>query len=95
MTPARRSVLKLLAAAPVAAQVSTAAPALAAPRTAPAPSAAPGIVKPLPPELFTIRGTNAEANFAALRDTGLHTPVERFFVRNHTTTPSWTPLPGA
>ncbi|WP_069629394.1 sulfite oxidase, partial [Streptomyces niveus] len=48
-----------------------------------------------PPELFTVRGTNAEANFAALRDTGVHTPVERFFVRNHTSTPvldkgSWT-----
>ncbi|MFD9870022.1 sulfite oxidase [Streptomyces niveus] len=87
MTPARRSVLKLLAAAPVAARAGTATPALAAPRAAPAPSAAPGIVKPLPPELFTIRGTNAEADFAALRDTGLHTPVERFFVRNHTATP--------
>lgn len=91
MTPARRSLLKLLAASPVAAQVATAPPATAAP----APRVAPGIVKPLPPELFTIRGTNAEANFAALRDTGVHTPVERFFVRNHTSTPvldkgSWT-----
>ncbi|MET4924071.1 sulfite oxidase [Streptomyces sp. PSRA5] len=92
MTPARRSVLKMLAATPVASlasQVATAAPATAAP------ALAPGIVKPLPPELFTIRGTNAEANFAALRGTGLHTPVERFFVRNHTSTPvldkgSWT-----
>lgn len=90
MTPARRSLLKLLAAAPVApvaAQIAAAAPAAAAP---PAPSAGPtvpGIVKPLPPELFTVRGTNAEANFAALRDTGRHTPVERFFVRNHTATP--------
>ncbi|MFC8074213.1 sulfite oxidase [Streptomyces sp. NPDC057307] len=86
MTPARRSVLKMLAAAPVASvasQVVTATPVTAAP----APPAAPGIVKPLPPELFTIRGTNAEANFAALRDTGPHTPVERFFVRNHTSTP--------
>lgn len=88
MTPARRSVLKLLAATPVAAQVATATPATAtATPTTPAPRAAPGIVKPLPPELFTIRGTNAEANFAALGDTGLHTPVERFFVRNHTSTP--------
>lgn len=44
-------------------------------------------MKPLPPELFTVRGTNAEANFAALRSTGLLTPADRFFVRNHTVTP--------
>ncbi|MFF3213360.1 sulfite oxidase [Streptomyces sp. NPDC002886] len=50
-------------------------------------AAAPGTVKPLPPELFTIRGTNAETNFAALRDTGPLTPIDRFFVRNHTVTP--------
>ncbi|MGW6353577.1 sulfite oxidase, partial [Streptomyces sp. NPDC055080] len=42
---------------------------------------------PLPPELFTVRGTNAETNFAALRSTGLLTPADRFFVRNHTATP--------
>ncbi|MFD3548360.1 sulfite oxidase [Streptomyces sp. NPDC058655] len=52
-----------------------------------APAALPGIVKPLPPELFTVRGTNAETNFAALRGTGQLTPVDRFFVRNHTATP--------
>jgi DMSO/TMAO reductase YedYZ molybdopterin-dependent catalytic subunit len=56
---------------------------------------APGIVKPLPEEWFTVRGTNAETRFAALAGTGLHTPAERFFVRNHTSTPvldadSWT-----
>lgn len=45
------------------------------------------MVKPLPPELFTVRGTNAETNFSALRDTGLLTPADRFFVRNHTATP--------
>ncbi|MFG3258392.1 sulfite oxidase [Streptomyces sp. NPDC048172] len=48
---------------------------------------APGIVKPLPPELFTVRGTNAETRFEALRGTGFHTPLDRFFVRNHTATP--------
>ncbi|GAA1357308.1 sulfite oxidase [Streptomyces beijiangensis] len=85
MIPARRAVLKLLAAAPVAAQLGYAAPSFAA--TAAPGIAAPGIVKPLPPELFTVRGTNAETNFAALRSTGLHTPVDRFFVRNHTSTP--------
>lgn len=47
----------------------------------------PGVVKPLPEELFTVRGTNAETNWAALRDTGYLTPADRFFVRNHTTTP--------
>lgn len=84
MSPAldRRDLLKLLAAAPLAAHL--AAPTSAA--AAPAP-AAPGIVKPLPPELFTIRGTNAETNFTALRSTGLHTPADHFFVRNHTSTP--------
>ncbi|MFI6079557.1 sulfite oxidase [Streptomyces sp. NPDC051217] len=90
MTPARRSLLKLLAAvpvAPVAAQIAAATPATAVPRVPSAGPSVPGIVKPLPPELFTVRGTNAEANFAALRDTGRHTPVERFFVRNHTATP--------
>lgn len=46
-----------------------------------------GIVKPLPPELFTIRGTNAETNWPALKDTGYLTPADRFFVRNHTATP--------
>ncbi|MBB5936260.1 sulfite oxidase [Streptomyces zagrosensis] len=80
MTSARRTVLKLLATAPVAAHVARATPAAAAEPT-------PGIVKPLPPELFTVRGSNAETRFAALRGTGYHTPVDRFFVRNHTSTP--------
>ncbi|MEV5972470.1 sulfite oxidase [Streptomyces sp. NPDC051921] len=56
--------------------------------TAGAPSlAAPGILKPLPPEYFTLRGTNAEARYETLKDTGVLTPVDRFFVRNHTSTP--------
>lgn len=80
--PARRSLLKLLAAAPAASALgglATATPATAA--------TVPGIVKPLPPELFTIRGTNAESRFDAFRSTGLLTPTDRFFVRNHTSTP--------
>ncbi|MGW2013438.1 sulfite oxidase [Streptomyces sp. NPDC001927] len=80
--PARRSLLKLLAAAPTASALgglATATPAKAA--------TTPGILKPLPPELFTIRGTNAESRFDAFQDTGLLTPTERFFVRNHTSTP--------
>ncbi|MEU5371980.1 sulfite oxidase [Streptomyces sp. NPDC005951] len=77
----RRDLLKLMAAASAAVPLaSVAAPARAA-------DALPGVVKPLPPELFTLRGTNAETNFAALRGTGLLTPADRFFVRNHTATP--------
>lgn len=77
----RRDLLKLVAAASAAAPLaSVATPARAA-------DGLPGVVKPLPPELFTLRGTNAETNFAALRDTGPLTPTDRFFVRNHTATP--------
>ncbi|MEU3397973.1 sulfite oxidase [Streptomyces filamentosus] len=80
--PARRSLLKALTAVPAgAALAGTAAPAAAAPL------AAPGIVKPLPEAHFTVRGTNAEARFDALGDTGPLTPAARFFVRNHTSTP--------
>ncbi|OPC84008.1 sulfite oxidase [Embleya scabrispora] len=78
--PGRRDVLKMLAAAGALSVLPTTGAFAAG-------SAAPGIVKPLPSELFTVRGTNAESNFAALRDTGYLTPVERFFVRNHTSTP--------
>ncbi|MEO3974842.1 sulfite oxidase [Streptomyces sp. CAU 1734] len=88
--PGRRALLKLLGAAPVATAIPLTAgsPASAAPAApAPAPAVAPGIVKPLPPELFTIRGTNAETKVTALRDTGVLTPADRFFVRNHTSTP--------
>ncbi|MDX5576805.1 sulfite oxidase [Streptomyces griseus] len=77
----RRDLLKLVAAASAAVPLaSVAAPARAA-------DGLPGVVKPLPPELFTLRGTNAETNFDALRNTGLLTPADRFFVRNHTATP--------
>ncbi|MER5613860.1 sulfite oxidase [Streptomyces sp. NPDC002215] len=88
----RRDLLRLLAAASAAGPLAgLAAPAYAAPAagtpSAPSAPSAPGIVKPLPPEVFTVRGTNAETNFAALRRTGLLTPADRFFVRNHTVTP--------
>ncbi|MGW6942431.1 sulfite oxidase [Streptomyces xanthophaeus] len=84
----RRDLLRLFAAGAAAGAVGlgAAAPAAAAGAAAGA-AAAPGTVKPLPPELFTLRGTNAETNFAALRGTGPLTPVDRFFVRNHTVTP--------
>ncbi|MFB7471809.1 sulfite oxidase [Kitasatospora sp. NPDC056184] len=82
------------AAAPVPAPT----PAPVTPQGAPVGAAAaagpvPGIVKPLPAEWFVPRGTNAEMRFDALRvgadgaPVGRHVPVERFFVRNHTSTP--------
>ncbi|MFB7368712.1 sulfite oxidase [Streptomyces sp. NPDC056222] len=80
--PDRRSLLKVLAAAPAASMLG--GPAAAAPATA---ASGPGIVKQLPPELFTIRGTNAESRFDSFANTGLLTPTDRFFVRNHTSTP--------
>ena len=79
---ARRDVLRLAAAAGLAAAVPIALPA---PRARAA--TAPGIVKPVPDDVFTVRGTNAETRFDALADTGHLTPASHFFVRNHTTTP--------
>ncbi|MBV1942667.1 sulfite oxidase [Streptomyces sp. BV286] len=73
----RRRLLTLLAATAAGTAVGTTRPAHA--------SAGP-IVKPLPPEWFIQRGTNAETRWEALRTTGHHTPNERFFVRNHTAT---------
>ncbi|MFD4526543.1 sulfite oxidase [Streptomyces sp. NPDC058470] len=90
---ARRDMLRLLAAAGLTTAVSTAfgapaAAATAANATSVSPSATvPGIVKPLPDEWFTARGTNAETRFASLAGTGYHTPNDHFFVRNHTSTP--------
>lgn len=79
---ARRDLLRLAAAAGLA----TAVPAVwHAPRAHAATS--PGIVKPLPDDVFTVRGTNAETRFDALADTGPLTPASHFFIRNHTATP--------
>lgn len=74
----RRRLLTLLAA-------TAAGTALGSPRSARAAGA--GIVKPLPPEWFIERGTNAETRWEALHGTGHHVPNEMFFVRNHTATP--------
>jgi DMSO/TMAO reductase YedYZ molybdopterin-dependent catalytic subunit len=50
--------------------------------------AAPGpIVKPLPPELFHVYGSNAEMRWEAMTGQGYTVPVDRFFVRDHTVTP--------
>ena len=45
------------------------------------------IRKPLPAEHFIEHGENAEMRWSALRDQGHLVPTERFFVRNHTSTP--------
>ncbi|BCJ49517.1 sulfite oxidase [Actinoplanes sp. NBRC 14428] len=79
----RRDLLKLTAAAGIAA-----APAPAASASASAAAAAAGpILKPLPPELFTVLGTNAEMRWLAMAGQDYLVPVDRFFVRNHTRTP--------
>ena len=74
----RRRLLTLLAATAAGTALGATPSAHAADRP---------IVKSLPPEWFIERGTNAETRWEALRGTGLHTPNERFFVRNHTATP--------
>ncbi len=51
-----------------------------------------GIVKKLPPEWFERLGTNAEMKWQAMADEGYLTPVEKFFVRNHTATELVDPL---
>jgi DMSO/TMAO reductase YedYZ molybdopterin-dependent catalytic subunit len=79
----RRDLMRLAAALGVGGAIGTATPASAA---------AGPIVKPLPPELFTVFGTNAETRWEALKDTGHLVPVDRFFVRNHTSTPIIDPV---
>ncbi|WP_084518085.1 sulfite oxidase [Microtetraspora niveoalba] len=54
---------------------------------APAVEAGRPIVKPLPPELFDVHGSCAEMRWEAMRGRGYHVPNDRFFVRNHTSTP--------
>ena len=45
------------------------------------------IVKPLPPEWFVDYGNNAEMRWDAVAELGYRIPNDRFFVRDHTTTP--------
>jgi DMSO/TMAO reductase YedYZ molybdopterin-dependent catalytic subunit len=75
----RRELIQLAAAA-----------ALLAPRSAFA-QVAPAILKPLPPEWFVDHGTNAEMLWETVRGLGHAIPNERFFVRNHTRTPTIDP----
>ncbi|HEY0000352.1 MAG TPA: sulfite oxidase [Actinoplanes sp.] len=78
----RRDLLKLTSAVGAAAATGAVAGA------SPAAAADGPIVKPLPPELFTVLGTNAEMRWSAMRGQGYHVPIDRFFVRNHTSTPT-------
>ena len=56
---------------------------------APAARAAGGpIVKPLPPDWFIDYGTNAEMRWSSVYDQGYITSNDRFFVRDHTSTPT-------
>ncbi len=50
-------------------------------------AAANPIVKPLPPEWFINYGTNAEMRWDAVAGLGYEIPNERFFVRDHVSTP--------
>ena len=86
--PSRRGLFRLSAGAAGAglgAAIAGAAAPLA--RAAGPAAAATGIVKPTPPELFIDHGTNAETRWEAMRGQGYLTPADRFFVRNHTSTP--------
>ncbi len=75
----RRDLLRLTAAGGLALAAAAAAPGTA--------QAADPIVKPVPPELFYVYGTNAETRWEAMRGQGYLTPIDRFFVRDHTSTP--------
>jgi DMSO/TMAO reductase YedYZ molybdopterin-dependent catalytic subunit len=75
----RRDLLKLGAAGALS---------LALPRAAFAQEPAGPIVKPLPPEWFVNFGSNAEMRWDAARDQGYLIDPKRFFVRNHTRTPT-------
>jgi DMSO/TMAO reductase YedYZ molybdopterin-dependent catalytic subunit len=82
----RRDLLKLTAA--VGAATGLGATTASSPASAAPPVSAAGpIVKPLPPELFKVHGTNAETLWSSLKGQGYYVPVDQFFVRNHTSTP--------
>lgn len=77
----RRKLLQLGAAFPLAAGLARYA------STSTARAATGPIVKPLPPEWFIPLGTNAEMRWDSVDPRVYTTPNERFFVRNHTSTP--------
>jgi len=78
----RRTLLGMSAGAGLAATIGSIG---GAPR--PALAADGPIVKPLPDKWFITYGSNAETRWEALAGTGYHTPIDRFFVRDHTSTP--------
>jgi len=80
----RRQVLR---AGAMTAGVAAVGPTLAQSVTSRAAADVPGIVKPTPDSLFIARGTNAEMRWSAMHGRGYLTPVDGFFVRNHTSTP--------
>ena len=82
----RRSLLKTGAVAGTA--LGTALGTVAAGPTLPASAGAPFILKPLPPELFTDFGTNAETRWDSVDPKRFLTDQSRLFVRNHTLTPT-------
>lgn len=89
----RRAVLKIIGTAVSALVAGARMPpsALAAPsrrtnRLMPQADSGVPILKPLPPEWFINYGGNAEMRWDTV-DFGYLTPVERFFVRDHTATP--------
>ena len=84
----RRQVLKLGAAG----SLMLVGGGLLRPSRASAFAAPTGIIKKLPPEWFERLGTNAEMKWQAMADEGYLTPVEKFFVRNHTATQIIDPL---
>jgi DMSO/TMAO reductase YedYZ molybdopterin-dependent catalytic subunit len=66
---------------------AAAAAAAGAAAADPVPAAAGPIIKPLPPELFYNYGSNAEMRWEAMTGQGYLVPIDRFFVRDHTSTP--------
>jgi DMSO/TMAO reductase YedYZ molybdopterin-dependent catalytic subunit len=81
----RAQLLKLGAALPVALGIGRFASAAGA---AVRDTVSSPIVKPLPADWFVKLGTNAEMRWDALRGEGYLVPNNRFFVRDHTATPS-------
>jgi DMSO/TMAO reductase YedYZ molybdopterin-dependent catalytic subunit len=82
----RRKSLRVSAGVGLGAAMAGTAQAVAG--IAPAAAGAEGpIVKPLPPELFVPHGTNAEMRWESMSGQGYLTPTDRFFVRDHTSTP--------
>jgi DMSO/TMAO reductase YedYZ molybdopterin-dependent catalytic subunit len=77
----RRGLAKLAGAAGLAAAGGSLAP-----RPAAADTGGP-IVKPLPPDLFYVYGSNAEMRWEAMSGQGYVVPIDRFYVRDHTSTP--------